>query len=1161
MPRISRHATTIGYSLALAVLAVNALLVATSLRTIDRSNEQVDRSRGLIAELDRTLSLLKDAETGQRGYLLTGLEDYLRPYQAAEASLDAALVGLRSFASGEVQQARVADLAGLAAGKLAELKQTVRLRQQGNGDDALGIVRGGEGLGLMRRARDVAAEIRAEEDRALGLRTSASRSAVRWTFATFALTTATALVLLVGVSHLRRREASERERAAEVIRSSEAWLSTTLTSIGDAVIATDAEGRVTFLNPVAQALTGWPQAEASGRPMSEVFPIINETTRQVVEDPVARVIREGVIVGLANHTLLVARDGAESPIDDSAAPIKDGRGAVAGVVLVFRDITDRKRQEAIVEERRRLALFGRDVGLALTEAPDLETMLGRCAEETVRHLDGALARIWTADESGEVLELRASAGLHTHLDGPHSRVPVGQYKIGKIARERTPHLTNSVIGDPLVPAQEWAEREGLVAFAGYPLVVGDHLVGVWAMFARHALSGAALEAMESVATGIALGIERRRTDERLGRHREWLQVTLASIGDAVIATDAEGRVAFLNPAAEGLTGWPHDEAAGRPLGEVFRLVDEPTREAAENPAGRALREGHVARPANPTVLVARDGTETPIEDGAAPIRDAQGLVIGVILVFRDASERRRHHEALRQGTERLRLATEATNLGIWDYDPRTGVVVTSDLGKLAFGLAPGEELTYESFLASVPPGDRDRVHQANQRALAGVDGGRYHIEYQAIGLGDRVPRWLAARGQAYFDQAGRAVRFIGTVLDVSRQKQIEEDLRLAKEEAEHANKAKDQFLAVLSHELRTPLNPILLAVSSMLERPTAVEDVRPDLVMIRQNVNLQSRLIDDLLDVMRIARGKMPLHWEVVDAHVLMSHAVQICRSEVFGKELGMTVELIAARHHINADPVRLQQVFWNLIKNAVKFTAGGSIAIRTRNEADPEAQGDRLLIEVTDTGIGIEPEILGRIFDPFQQGETSITRRFGGLGLGLAISKGIVEGHGGVLTAESEGPGRGTTFRITLKALPEPRVEENGRPGLDAPRAEPVSPPPLKILLVEDEQATRRLMARLLEGLGHEVATAGTIAEALEQEERSGDFGLIVSDIGLPDGSGLELMRRVVARRGPIPAIALTGFGMDEDIQRSREAGFTVHMTKPIDFAKLEAMIRQVAS
>jgi nitrogen-specific signal transduction histidine kinase/CheY-like chemotaxis protein len=388
-------------------------------------------------------------------------------------------------------------------------------------------------------------------------------------------------------------------------------------------------------------------------------------------------------------------------------------------------------------------------------------------------------------------------------------------------------------------------------------------------------------------------------------------------------------------------------------------------------------------------------------------------------------------------------------------------------------------------------------------------------------------------------------------------KRAEEAMREAKREAEEANHAKTQFLAVLSHELRTPLNPILLAVTAMLERPEEPEQLQTTLQMIRQNVNLQARLIDDLLDVMRIVRGKMPLHWEVADGHRLIDQAIQICRSEILGKELRIEVDLAAGEHHVNADPARLQQVFWNLIKNAVKFTPGGGlITIRTRNEDNGHAREGRLVVELSDTGIGIEPEVLPTIFDPFQQGETTITRKYGGLGLGLAICRGIVEAHGGTLIVESEGKDRGATFRVVLKALPRSAVEGDLAPDTGVP--EPEAPPPssLRILVVEDEPATRRLMARLLSGLGHTVMTAGTIATALEV----GEYDLIVSDIGLPDGSGLDLMRRVVSRRGPVPAIALTGYGMEEDIRRSQEAGFTAHLTKPIDFAKLEAMIRQVA-
>ena len=1158
MRRASRHATTIGYLLALAVLAVDALLVASSLRTIDRGHRQVARCRQALFELERVLSLLKDAETGQRGYLLTGREEYLAPYREAEASLKPALGSLRLMGAEDGLESRVDDLARTTGEKMAELDQTVRLREEDRGAEAIRIVETGVGKSLMDRIRSVAAEIRVEEERILESRQAKSRSAERRTVATFALTTGLAVALLAGAWSLQRREARGLERAAAAIRSSEAWLATTLSSIGDAVIATDERGLVKFLNPVAQALTGWPQAEARGRSMAEVFPIINEQTRRPVEDPVEKVLRDGVTVGLANHTLLIRKDGLETPIDDSAAPIKDEGGAVAGVVLVFRDISERKRQEALVEEQRRLSEFGRDVGFALTEGPDLATMARRCAEETVRHLDGAFARIWAVDEAGEVLELLASAGLYTHIDGPHARVPVGHFKIGAIARDRKPHLTNSVVGDPAVPAQDWAREQGMVAFAGYPLVVDDRLVGVWALFARHELSEATLRSMESVARGIAVGIERHQAGEKLHREREWLRVTLASIGDAVIATDERGLVKFLNPVAQALTGWSPLEAAGEPIGRVFAIVNEQTRLPAENPVDRVIREGVTVGLANHTVVIARDGAETPIEDSAAPIKDDAGEVVGVVMVFQDATERRRHETDLRDSELQFRTLAESIPQLAWMAHADGSIYWYNKRWYEYTGTTP-EEMDGWGWQKVHDPEVLPRVLEEWRGSIA--SGQPFDMVFPLLGADGRFRPFLT-RIMPFRDEDGRVAKWFGTNTDIADRQRFEDELRAAKEEAEHANAAKTQFLAVLSHELRTPLNPILLAVSSMLERPSSPEDVRANLEMIRQNVNLQSRLIDDLLDVMRIVRGKMPLHWEVVDAHVLIGHSIGICRSEVFGKGLTLTLDLAAGCHHINADPVRLQQVFWNLIKNAVKFTpGGGSIAIRTRNEGGPDAREERLIIEVADTGIGIEPDVADRIFDPFQQAETSITRRFGGLGLGLAISKGIVEGHGGLLVADSPGQGSGTTFRLELRALPDPKSDEAGPP---TPRAMAADSDPstssLKILLVEDEQATRRLMAKLLKGLGHDVTTAGTIAEALERAE-AGHFELIVSDIGLPDGSGLELMKRVVARRGRVPAIALTGYGMEEDIQRSREAGFTAHMTKPIDFTKLEAMIRQVAT
>ena len=376
------------------------------------------------------------------------------------------------------------------------------------------------------------------------------------------------------------------------------------------------------------------------------------------------------------------------------------------------------------------------------------------------------------------------------------------------------------------------------------------------------------------------------------------------------------------------------------------------------------------------------------------------------------------------------------------------------------------------------------------------------------------------------------------------------ELDAAREMAETASRAKDQFLAMLSHELRTPLTPVLMTASSMQADPDVPEPCREAFAEIRRNVELEARLIDDLLDVMRIIRGKLPYYLEVVDAHDLVGRALQICRGEAETKRIDLVVDLRAAEHHVRADPARLQQVFWNLLKNAIKFTPeGGRIAVRSRDRAGG------LRIEVVDSGIGISPGTLAKVFNAFEQGEDSITRRFGGLGLGLAISQSIAEAHGGSLSATSEGAGHGATFTLEIGTVAD--SDRAAAPADDPSSVEVGSLQGLRVLLVEDDALTARVMAKLMRQNGYEVSTATTLARALETPIDHVD--LLISDIGLPDGSGLDLMRQIKARRD-LPAIALTGYGTEDDVLKAQEAGFIAHLTKPLDFDKLDAMIRRVA-
>jgi signal transduction histidine kinase/ActR/RegA family two-component response regulator len=366
--------------------------------------------------------------------------------------------------------------------------------------------------------------------------------------------------------------------------------------------------------------------------------------------------------------------------------------------------------------------------------------------------------------------------------------------------------------------------------------------------------------------------------------------------------------------------------------------------------------------------------------------------------------------------------------------------------------------------------------------------------------------------------------------------------------AQAAGRAKDDFLATLSHELRTPLTPVLLTVSSLLQSPKLHDALRDEVEMIERSIELEAKLIDDLLDLTRIARGQIKAHFEVRDVHRLLADAVSLCREKIQEKEIRIDLVTGAAEHHVWGDAARLQQVFWNLLQNAVKFSPAGSrIEVRTSNPAN--AAG-RIRIDFRDEGVGIAPEVLSRLFQAFEQGERNRSRS--GLGLGLAISKGLVDLHGGSLHVESPGAGQGSTFIVTLGTVPVEVRLQLARPT----RVEPAARP-LRLLVVEDHQPTLQVMTSLLQSIRHQVKTASDLATARQLAENH-VFDLVVSDIGLPDGSGLDLMLELRERYG-LAGIAVSGYGMEEDLKRSREAGFREHLVKPVGLEELKDAIARV--
>jgi PAS domain S-box-containing protein len=396
---------------------------------------------------------------------------------------------------------------------------------------------------------------------------------------------------------------------------------------------------------------------------------------------------------------------------------------------------------------------------------------------------------------------------------------------------------------------------------------------------------------------------------------------------------------------------------------------------------------------------------------------------------------------------------------------------------------------------------------------------------------------------------GKHPGLLAVIRDVTARARAERALREAKEAAEAANRSKDRFLAVLSHELRTPLTPVLMTVSALEHDPTVPAEVREDLTMIKRNVELETRLIDDLLDVSRIASGKLVLELAPIDLNEAVRRVCDNCQAQARERGVRLAITLDERTGTIAADSARLQQVLWNVLRNAMKFTPeGGSISVRTARRGS-----DRCEVRVRDSGIGIAPEALPLIFEVFEQGAASVTRQFGGLGLGLAICKALMEAHGGSIRAESAGVSQGSTFILEFPA----RSAALAAATPDSTAAAAAGRAPIRVLLVEDHVDTARTLERLLRRAGLAVTHATDVAKGVAAAAQ-GTFDVIVSDLGLPDGTGCELMERVRATR-PLPGIAMSGYGMPEDTRRTREAGFSEHLVKPIEVPQLIAAIRRV--
>jgi PAS domain S-box-containing protein len=654
--------------------------------------------------------------------------------------------------------------------------------------------------------------------------------------------------------------------------------------------------------------------------------------------------------------------------------------------------------------------------------------------------------------------------------------------------------------------------------------------------------------------------ERKRAEAALRESEERFRSMADSAPVMVWVTEPEGSCTYLSKSWYEFTG--QTPAAGLGFGwvQASHPDDRPMVERAFREANERHGDFRVEYR-----LRRRDGVYRWAIDAAAPRFGASGEFLGYIGSVIDITERKEAEEAMRFSEDRLRLALRSADIGTWDFNPLTGDLAWDARCKELFGLAPATPVTYEIFLAGLHPADRQRAHLAVQNALDPTSGGLYAVEFRTIGLDDGVERWIAANGQGLFDEAGRAVRFIGTVRDITERRRAEaerarqlEQERMLRAQAEEASRLKDEFLATVSHELRTPLTAFL-GYAQLLQRRTRDEAyVARTVGKLLRSAQDQAQIIEDLLDISRIVSGKLRIEMAPADLLAIVVAALDSVRPTVEAKEQQLIVELSPAAGPISGDANRLQQVAWNLLSNATKFTPpGGRIQVRL------EPRGREAELTVSDSGQGISAAFLPYAFDRFRQADSTSRRMQGGLGLGLAIVRQVVELHGGTVQAASPGEGQGATFTVRLPLAPKAAAPRPARAEPGAAERYPPELDGLRVLLVDDQPAILDLLHEILAPCGAVVRSCATAREALELL-RAWRPDVLVSDIAMPAEDGYWLIGQVRALTpedgGDTPAAALTAYVRVEERVRVLAAGFQLYVPKPVEPAELRNVLARLA-
>ena len=663
----------------------------------------------------------------------------------------------------------------------------------------------------------------------------------------------------------------------------------------------------------------------------------------------------------------------------------------------------------------------------------------------------------------------------------------------------------------------------------------------------------------------------------------WLSAIIESADDAVISKTLDGIITSWNKGAERIFGYTADEIIGKP---VTILIPHDYQD--EEPAILArLRAGDRIEHYE-TVRLRKDGRQIFISLTVSPIKGPNGEIVGASKIARDITEQKQARRALDEALERLRLALGAARLGDWSWDAKTDVVSLSETAANILGIPVGQTVTRSEMRMLLSEEDRERTRVIVEKALAKHTD--YDIEYR-LSRDNASEVWVSGKGRGLYADDGTLVGMLGFVQDISTRKLNEETLReqaeklrtlsemrtrlyetaqkaraeaeQAARQAEESSRLKEEFLATISHELRTPLSAILGWARMLRLGQLSPENSAKALDTIERNARAQAQLVDDLLDVSRIITGKLRMDVRPSDPNSFIDAAVEAVRPAAEAKGVRVQKVVDTGAVSIPGDPVRLQQVVWNLLSNAIKFTPrGGRVQIRS------ERVNSHLEIVVSDTGQGISHDFLPHVFDRFRQADQKTSRQHGGMGLGLAIVRHLVEMHGGTVSANSEGEGKGATFTVSLPIAPVYQVDPSG--GRVHPAARDLLPPndvtdrldELRILVVDDEADTRELLRQGLEFCGATVSVAGSAAEAVEAITMKMP-DILISDIGMPGVDGYDLIRQIrrlpAGKGGKVPAIALTAYTRTEDRLQALRAGYDMHVPKPVELAELVAVAASV--